>query len=156
MLSRSALRARTVRVVAVVLGAAGLAVGGSAVPASAAINDSFPVSTGNGCGVVNFVDYGPGAPGGGDNDDYLVIHDYCADGYGVNVAAFIDKGSGLTYLGSKRNSNGLAGAPVIWDPFKAVGNVNRGDRIELEVCLWDGQDPYPITCTTGSRTSADG
>jgi hypothetical protein len=146
-------RATGVTIMATMLTAAGLAA-----PAAAAINDNFAVSAGSGCGVVNFIDYGPGAPGGGNNDDYLVIHDYCADGYSGVVAAFLDRpgSDDNPYLGSRRNNNGLAGAPVIWDPFKAVGNVNANDRIRLEVCLWDGQDPYPITCDTGERVSADG
>ena len=45
--------------------------------AGAAENDDFAAVTTDGCGVAQFKDYGPGAPGGGNNDDYLVIHDYC-------------------------------------------------------------------------------
>ncbi|GAA0935218.1 hypothetical protein [Virgisporangium aurantiacum] len=63
-----------------VLGAAVAALTLAANPAAAAVNDDFHASTTDGCGVVNFIDYGPGAPAGGDNDDYLVIHDYCSDG----------------------------------------------------------------------------
>ena len=45
-------------------------------PASAAVNDGFSVSTSSGgCGSNEFVDYGPGAPGGGNNDDYVLIHE---------------------------------------------------------------------------------
>ena len=51
--------------------------------AGAAENDDFAAVTTDGCGVAQFKDYGPGAPGGGNNDDYVVIHDYCADGHGV-------------------------------------------------------------------------
>jgi hypothetical protein len=53
--------------------------------AGAAENDSFAALTTDECGDANFIDYGPGAPGGGNNDDYVVIHDYCADGHGVQV-----------------------------------------------------------------------
>ena len=38
-------------------------------PAAAATDDSFSVSTTNACGAIDFVDFGPGAPGDGDNDD---------------------------------------------------------------------------------------
>ena len=39
--------------------------------AGAAENDDFAAVTtdGHGCGVAQFKDYGPGAPGGGNNDD---------------------------------------------------------------------------------------
>jgi hypothetical protein len=99
---------------------------------------------------VEFVDYGPGAPGGGDNDDYTVIHDYCADGHGVKAYAWING----TFLGSRYNGNGLAGDPVIWDPF---GNVAPGNAIGLKVCLVDGNDdPTPFDCTSTTHTSVDG
>lgn len=39
------------------------------------VNDDFSVSTTDGCGRINFVDFGDGAPGGGSNDDYTVIHE---------------------------------------------------------------------------------
>jgi hypothetical protein len=107
-----------------------------AAPASAAANDDFSISTTNGCGAVNFIDYGPGAPGGGNNDDYLVIHDYCADGHGVRAWAWLNDPN--TPIGTEYNGNGESGAPVIWDPFKAHGNVDAGDQIKLEVCLVDG------------------
>lgn len=120
---------------------------------TAAFDDSFTVSTTNGCGSVEFVDFGPGAAGGGDNDDYVVIHDLCSDGHGVKAWAWLNG----TLLGSQYNGNGLAGAPVIWDPFKSVGNVGAGDAIGLEVCLVDGNsDPTPSGCGSLTRTSRDG
>lgn len=116
-----------------------------------AVDDSFSVSTtGGGCGKVDFVDFGEGAPGGGSNDDYLVIHDLCSDGHGVKAWAWLN---GIL-LGSRYNGNGLAGDPVIWDPF---GNVLPGDSIGLKVCLVDGSDdPSPSSCGSLTRTSSDG
>ncbi|MFC8369483.1 MULTISPECIES: hypothetical protein [unclassified Streptomyces] len=117
--------------------------------AVAATNDSFAVgTTSGGCGVVNFVDYGAGAPGGGNNDDYLVIHDYCGDGKGVRAYAWI----GSTYLGAKNNTNGLAGSAVVWDPF---GNVTGGQKVGIKVCLFDSNNTLS-RCAEASRVSADG
>ena len=121
--------------------------------AGAAVNDDFNASTSDGCGVVNFIDYGPGAPGGGNNDDYLVIHDYCADGHGV--MAYMDLNDD-NYWFAEYNGNGRAGAPVVWDPFWN-GNVKAGEKIELEVCLVDGvDDSSGSRCGAASRRSADG
>ncbi|MGW4021938.1 hypothetical protein [Streptomyces sp. NPDC005009] len=120
--------------------------------AVAATNDSFAVgTTSGGCGVVNFVDYGEGAPGGGNNDDYLVIHDYCGDGKGVRAYAWIDD----IYLGAKNNTNGLAGSAVVWDPFKDWGNIIAGDRVGIKVCLFDSNNTLS-RCAEASRVSADG
>jgi hypothetical protein len=118
--------------------------------AAAAFDDSFTVYTTDGCGAVDFVDHGPGAPGGGDNDDYAVIHDYCADGHGVRATGLHN----ARYLGRKYNGNGLAGAPVVWDPFP---NVLTNDRVELEVCLVDGSnDLSPSRCDSWFMFSIDG
>ncbi|WP_062205284.1 hypothetical protein [Streptomyces sp. NBRC 109706] len=122
-------------------------------PAYAATNDSFSAwTTGGGCGMLEFVDYGPGAPGGGDNDDYLVIHDYCADGYGVRAYAWLNG----YYLGTKYNGNGLAGSAVVWDPYKPYGNVYPGDYVDIEVCLVNGSNGSPVKCGAAQRTSVDG
>ncbi|MFL6296103.1 MAG: hypothetical protein ACJ75M_09815 [Actinomycetes bacterium] len=121
--------------------------------ASAAVNDNFNASTTDGCGVANFIDYGPGAPGGGNNDDYVVIHDYCADGHGVMAYVEVDDSG---YWFHQYNGNGLAGAPVVWDPF-LWGNVKAGQKVELEVCLVDGAtDLTGSRCGAASRRSADG
>ena len=121
--------------------------------ASAAVNDDFNASTTDGCGVANFIDYGPGAPGGGNNDDYVVIHDYCADGHGVMAYVEVDDSG---YWFHQYNGNGLAGAPVVWDPF-LWGNVKAGQKVELEVCLVDGaSDLTGSRCGAASRRSADG
>jgi hypothetical protein len=133
-------------------------------PAQAASNDDFSATTTDGCGAVNFIDYGPGADGGGDNDDYLVIHDYCGDGHGVKAWAWITQnttqGPLTFYLGGKYNGNGSAGDPVIWDPFKDFNpdeNVAKGDIVGLKVCLVDGNtDSSPTKCDTANHTSADG
>jgi len=110
-------------------------------PAAAAYDDGFTVPTTDGCGRVDFVDYGEGAPGGGNNDDYLVIHDFCADGHGVRAFALYNYAS----LGSKYNGNGLAGSPVVWDP---IGNIGANEVISVRVCLFDGAGD-----TTGARCS---
>ncbi len=121
--------------------------------AGAAVNDNFNASTTDGCGVANFIDYGPGAPGGGNNDDYVVIHDYCADGHGVMAYVEVDDSG---YWFHQYNGNGLAGAPVVWDPF-LHGNVKAGQKVELEVCLVDGWDDLTGSrCGDASRRSADG
>ena len=117
--------------------------------APAAFDDSFTVYTLDGCGSIEFVDHGPGKPGGGDNDDYAVIHDLCGDGHGVKAWAWVNG-----VLHEQYNGNGLAGAPVIWDPF---GNVIPGQDIALKVCLVDGNDdPTPSKCGSATVPSRDG
>ena len=119
--------------------------------AGAAVNDNFNASTTDGCGVANFIDYGPGAPGGGNNDDYVVIHDYCADGHGVRAYVSVDGRDSWSW---QYNGNGLAGAPVVWDPFP---NVKADQVVYLVVCLVDGSsDPTGSRCGEASRRSADG
>jgi hypothetical protein len=133
-------------------GAAVLLAPGTAV---AAVDDSFSARTTDGCGVVNFIDYGPGAPGGGNNDDYIVIHDYCADGHGVRARLWWN---GL-HWSSKYNGNGLAGDPVIWDPFRefSVNDVAAGDGLILQVCLVDGaSDDTGARCGDADHISVDG
>ncbi|HEX8630304.1 MAG TPA: hypothetical protein VF755_19265 [Catenuloplanes sp.] len=123
--------------------------------AAFAADDSFTVKTTDGCGTANFVDYGPGAAGGGNNDDYVVINDFCADGHGVQARVWMN---GL-YWGSGYNGNGLSGAAVIWDPFRTWGpnNVNAGDGIQLQVCLVDGpNDATGSKCRQIDRVSVDG
>jgi hypothetical protein len=144
---------RAVLASAAALGAAVLLAPGTA---AAAVNDNFAVSTTDGCGVVNFIDYGPGAPGGGDNDDYAVIHDYCADGHGIRAAVWFYG----EFWGYKYNGNGQAGAAVIWDPFKDWGgsaNLRAGDVVQLEVCLVDGpNDSTGARCRKAVHVMADG
>jgi hypothetical protein len=123
--------------------------------ASAAVDDSFAARTTDRCGVANFIDYGPGAPGGGNNDDYIVLHDYCADGHGVRVHLYWN---GL-HWSSVYNGNGLAGDPVIWDPFRATSpnDVEAGDGLQLQVCLVDGpNDDTGARCGWADRISVDG
>ncbi|WAL64958.1 protein kinase [Amycolatopsis cynarae] len=109
----------------------------------APVDDSFSVSTTDGCGSVDFVDRG------GNNDNALV-HDYCADGHGVKAYAWLDG----TYLGAAYNGNGEVAAPVTWSPF---GSVRGGQHIGLKVCLVDGtDDPTPSRCAERTVTSVDG
>jgi hypothetical protein len=123
----------------------------TAVPASAAIDDFFSVSTTDlyGAGFVDFIDYGPGAPGGGNNDDYAVIGDYRADGHGVRAYAWVDG----RYLGTKYNGNGYY-SEVVWDPF---GNVTADQDVGLKVCLVDGpNDTTPFACGEDTQNIYDG
>jgi hypothetical protein len=121
--------------------------------AGAAVNDDFAAVTTDGCGVAQFKDYGAGAPGGGNNDDYMIIHDYCADGHGVRANLYV---TGYPFWVGEYNGNGAAGAPVIWDPFMN-GNVKGGQWIYVEVCLVDGRDDYTGSrCGYASHRSADG
>jgi hypothetical protein len=126
--------------------------------ANASTDDSFPVVTGATCptggfaGVAQFVDYGPGVPGNGaNNDDYISIRDLCGDGYGVKVYAWING----NYLGARYDGNTATGDPVIWDPFPS-GNVKGGDYIGLKVCLADGAEGTAFGCDSVSRYSDDG
>ncbi|MEV6964483.1 hypothetical protein AB0M47_05150 [Hamadaea sp. NPDC051192] len=121
----------------------------TASPAAAAVDDGFKASIGGGCGVAEFVDYGPGSPSNpANNDDYIVVHDYCADGMTILAYAYLNN----VYYGSKANNNGAAGAPVYWDPW---GNVLKGDKMELSVCLLT--DGYVWGCSSDvARVSADG
>jgi hypothetical protein len=126
--------------------------------AFAAVNDDFAVKTTDACGVANFIDYGPGAAGGGNNDDYIVLHDYCSDSHGIQAFLWLNG----EYWGDVYNGNGHAGAAVIWDPFKSWSsdNVGAGDTVQIKVCLVDGyhenDDSYGFKCKTGYHTSVDG
>jgi hypothetical protein len=128
---------------------------GNAVPAFATDN-SFVVWTGTTCdnvaagftqGFGTFKDYGEGAPGGGNNDDYIIISDSCFDG--DSVAAYAWENG--TYLGGKVNAKG-GGTNVVWDPF---GNVEAGHTVGLKVCLWTSSRG-PFFCTSTTRTITDG
>lgn len=123
-------------------------------PARAAYDDGFLLCTPEGVygACARFVDYGEGWPGGGNNDDYVVLHDYNPDGYGTKAYAWLNG----RYLGWKYNGNGYAGDPVLWDPF---GNVIKGDYIGLKVCLSDGPDDpnvFEHWCVHFSEYSHDG
>ncbi|MER7420520.1 hypothetical protein ABT346_27695 [Micromonospora peucetia] len=106
-------------------------------------------------GRVDFIDYGPGAPGGGNNDDYLEIYDLRADGHGVQVWAWLHG----KYLGTKYNGNGESHSdPLIWDPYKIFpNNVAAGERIGLKICLVNGPDNLiQSTCGSYEWHSQDG
>lgn len=122
-------------------------------PAAASVDDDFAAYTTDYCGAANFIDYGPGAPGGGNNDDYVVIHDYCPDGHGVRVWGWLDQ----LPIGSYYNGNGRNGAAVVWDPFRQFGNVDAGMEVHLEVCLVDGSgDTSGSHCGDAWHVSSDG
>jgi hypothetical protein len=121
----------------------------TAAPAHASYNDSFTVKTTDGCGSAEFVDSGPYS-NGVINDDFVKVHDLCADGHGVRVWLWFQGYPD----GTKYNGNGLAGAPVYWDPFP---DVRAGDSVEFEVCLVDGSaDTTGSRCGWGFTVSRDG
>ncbi|MFD0559075.1 hypothetical protein FB566_5036 [Stackebrandtia endophytica] len=111
-------------------------------------DDSFAVSTTENGGYAAFVDYGPGAPGHGDNDDYVEIGDEGWDGYGVRAWAWVNG----DYKGRKYFGGGM-GESTTWDPF---GNVKPGQKVKLRVCLVDGPDAEGVYCASKTRTVTDG
>lgn len=118
--------------------------------------DGWFVATTNGCGQADFVDYGPGLPGGGSNDDYVMITDYCADHHGVKAWAWLTRNGTKYYLGSADPYGSIYddNPTEIWDPFKAYGNVKNGDYVGLKVCLVDGtNDPTPSDCASETEVS---
>ncbi|MEV4658894.1 hypothetical protein [Micromonospora sp. NPDC049301] len=124
-------------------------------PAAAAGNDDYTVYTDPSWhgGAVDFIDYGPGAPGGGDNDDYLVIRDIAADGHGVQVWAWLHG----KYLGTKYNGGG-AWSSVIYDPYSIFpNNVAKNEVIGIKICLVDGKDNLiQPSCSNVEWPSIDG
>jgi len=144
---------------ALAAGFALVATGALAAPAAAAegagdepdtrrVDDSFTVTTLNDNGYATFVDYGPGKPGHGMNDDYIEIDDTWADGYDVRVEAWLDGSS----QGVRVYDDGAWGDVLVWDPFP---NVKAGQEVELEVCLTDGSGIHH-QCGEGGDVSADG
>jgi hypothetical protein len=126
---------------------------------AAAYNDTFSVTT-FGCNGdpdrsaadAWFRDYGPGAPGGGNNDDYIEAYDNCADGHGVRVYAWLDG----TFLGSGYWGGGANGGFAVFDPFPK-GNVKGGQVVGLKVCLVDGRDDTtPFNCASYEELVSDG
>ncbi|GAA5039270.1 hypothetical protein [Actinopolymorpha pittospori] len=149
---RESVGAGKTRLVVAVAAAAFVA---AASPASASTDDGFAAVTtpasadGVNCGAAFFIDYGPGAEGGGDNDDYVYIVDACGDSHGVKAWAW----NGSKLLGSKYLGTG-ASTHTVWDPFP---NVVPGELVGLKVCLVDGSnDQTPFQCGTASHRSVDG
>jgi hypothetical protein len=121
----------------------------SAGPASAAYDDSVTITTTDAglCGMVMFIDHGPGQDGGGDNDDYFGVYDGCPDGDGVMAWAWLnDVGYGTKYNG------GGAYTQAFWDPFQVSG----GDAIKMEVCRINGPHGTPYNCRIQAWNSQDG
>ncbi|MGI5216209.1 hypothetical protein [Plantactinospora sp. CA-290183] len=131
---------------------------GAAAPAAAA-DDGFAVTTKTPslcedrdliAGYLQFIDYGPGAPGGGNNDDYLSLEDWCADGDGVKGWAWLN---GIL-LGERYNGNGTDAA-VLWDPFPP-STVRARDVVGLKVCSVNGPNGTPYNCQSAEIISLDG
>jgi hypothetical protein len=95
-----------------------------------------------------FVDNGEGAPGGGNNDDYIVLEDWCRNSQGVKAYAWLDG----KYLGSKYWGGGW-GTGTTWDPF---GNVTGGQSVGMKICNTNGPSGSPWGCVSGTRKSIDG
>jgi hypothetical protein len=128
--------------------------------AGAAIDDSFQVeSASSKCGAGGFAyynDYGPGLKGGGNNDDYIEIGDSCDNGHGVKAWAWLN-GYCLEGCNGQYHGYGAGNGIIIWDPFKAYGNVIRNDVVKLKICNVDGNnDPTPTGCDSQEILSDDG
>jgi serine/threonine protein kinase len=112
------------------------------------VDDSFSVSTTDGCGAADYVDRGQGAPGVASLDS-VTVHDYCPDGHGVKAWVKLDG----TALSNRYNGNSQDGAPVTWNPF---GTLKAGQRITVSVCLVDGSTHNPpAKCAEHTVTLAD-
>jgi hypothetical protein len=127
---------------------ASLAVG---TPASAAHNDSFSASTGGGCAVVDFIDYGTW-PDGTTHDDYIVVNDYCYDGKGTQGVFSVKHADGSSDIWPVLNRSGYYAPPVYQD----VGNVVGGDLMWLSVCMTDGNNLVIACRDSTKRYSVDG
>jgi hypothetical protein len=123
-------------------------------PAFAAVDDSIATCTDDGLlggcnGRVRFVDHGPGKPGGGDNDDYIVCEDNSSE-YVIGCWLWHNG----DYRGGVLSSDDNA---VVWEP-SARWNVKGGEKVRIKVCL----QRLPIEpegwgdCTEKTRKSVDG
>ncbi|MGW1450471.1 hypothetical protein ACWCO3_19615 [Micromonospora sp. NPDC002411] len=100
-------------------------------------------------GLIEFIDYGEGAPGGGMNDDYFVVTDTCANGEGVRARVYVN---GVLVGGSKYNGGG-SGSSVIWDPAQIYAN----DVVKMEICAANGPQDYSgLPCDDRTFRSVDG
>jgi hypothetical protein len=120
---------------------------------AAPANDDFALATAGPCpqddflpyeGFVQFEDNGPGAEGGGDNDDYLIVGDSCPNGDGVKAWAWVDG----VLKGDKYNGKG-AYKNVIWDP---LGNLKNGQSLGVKICSVNGNSGTPYHCQSVTRT----
>ncbi|MBY8849705.1 hypothetical protein [Saccharothrix longispora] len=123
--------------------------------AEAEHDDGFVVWTTDRCGSVEFVDYGPGEPGSGGDDDYLVVRDHCDDGYEVKADGWL----GWYWLRVKY-VDGPAAGPVFWDPFVEHGGLYGGDRLGLTACQYDRDQAASgylgFNCASDQRVLVDG
>jgi hypothetical protein len=117
----------------------------------AGYNDSFSVKTPNGCGSIEFVDYGD-TPWG-KQDDFVIVHDLCGDGRGVRgyATSWVPGQESSVSTITCHNSNGLAGAAK----YCTLPELSAGDRLLLQVELTKDGTPSPApwarpstTCTT--------
>jgi hypothetical protein len=131
------------------VGLAGTAVLTFGTPAAAAASDTKAIATTSNCpeddylpyeGFVQFQDYGEGAEGGGNNDDYLIVGDSCPNGDGVKAWAWVD---GVA-KGSMYNGNG-AYTNKIWDP---LGNLPDGASLGMKICSVSGNNGTPYHCNS--------
>ena len=114
---------------------------------SSSTHDTITVSTTDGCGRIELVNFSPGAPI--PNPNYLVIHNLCGDAHGIKAWAWLNGAP----LGSK--FIGLANSPTIWAPFPP-GSLAPGSAIGLKICLSDGPASSPTSrCGSLTRASLD-
>lgn len=120
------------------LGAVGTA-GLVALTASPAAASDFEAFTYGLTGSIEFIDYGRGQEGGGNNDDYFWVHDYSsADHDGVKAWVWVDG----VLKGSKYNGRGASAGPVFWDPVQITGRHTIG----VKVCNVNGNAGTPYNC----------
>jgi hypothetical protein len=105
---------------------------------------ALTVTTTDGCGRIEFVNFSPGAPI--PNPNYLVVHNLCGDAHGIRAWAWLNGAP----LGTK--FIGLANTPTIWAPFPP-GSLPPGSAIGLKICLSDGPDAS--RCGSLTRASLD-
>lgn len=119
----------------------------TAVPASAATDDSFVVDTGPSpsCaryGSATYIDYGPEY-----GDDYVGVYDACKDGVGVKAWIWING----ELVGAQRNGSGFNS-----EVYVDIRNVTKEDSVGIKVCAQDGPDGTPFACGSRTETSDDG
>ena len=139
------------------LALAATAVVGTASQASAEYDDSKTVWTTDRCGSFEFVDYGEGEPGGGPDDDYMLVRDHCDDGFHVRGDVWV----GWSWYGVAYQRGGPSAAPLYWDPFaEEEDELVAGSRFGFPVCLVDPTAPDPgylgFNCTNAELTMVDG
>jgi hypothetical protein len=115
-------------------------------PASASDAEVFTYGL---TGSIEFVDNGPGRPGGGSNDDYFLVHDYNrADHDGVKAWIWVDG----DLKGEIYNGRGYDAPPVFWDHAQIPAGRHT---IGLKVCNVNGNRGQPYGCNSVEHVEND-